>query len=114
METGMNEHLLNPLSSDDYVDELGERGSAIYENRLKALLEPARNNQFVAIHVDSGDYEVARTSGSAMRAIRKKHPREGRLFIRKIGTEPEYQLASRICGSATERRASTPRTSRTS
>jgi len=90
----MNNHRLYPLISEDRLDEVGERGMAIYEDRLKDGLEPSFNRQFVAIHVDTGDYEVARTSGPAMRAIHKTHPRDGQLFIRKIGDEPEYQLSA--------------------
>lgn len=101
----MNDTTFYPELSDVLADELGARGMAIYENRLKAVLEPTCDRQFVAIHLDSGDYEVARTSGNAMRAIRKKHPRDGRLFIRKIGDEPEYQLSARILGSAIEKHA---------
>jgi hypothetical protein len=98
-ETVMDDTAFYTLQADELVDELGERGSAIYDARLKPLLEPAFERQFVAIHLDSGDYEVARSSGDAMRAIRKKHPRDGKLFIRKIGDEPEYQLAGRLSGS---------------
>ena len=40
--------------NDKAVDDLCQRGLAAYE-RLKAQLEPANNNQFDAIHIDSGD-----------------------------------------------------------
>jgi hypothetical protein len=78
------------------TDDLTERGLALYERDLKPLLEPKYDGQFVAIHVDSGDYEVARSSADAMRAILKRHSIDGRLVMRKIGDEPEYGLASRI------------------
>jgi hypothetical protein len=81
--------------SDALMDELGRRGDEIYAE-LRDLVEPAHNNQFIAIHVDSGKSEVARSSGAAMRAVRARHPLDGRLYIRKIGDEPEYGLAARI------------------
>lgn len=77
-------------------DNLAECGLAIYQQTLKTLLEPTQNGRFVAIHVDSADYEVARTSADAMRAILKYHPLDGRLVIRKIGDEPEYSLTTRL------------------
>jgi hypothetical protein len=77
-------------------DDLTERGLAIYEQTLKTLLEPTQNGRFVAIHVDSEDYEVARTSADAIRAMLKRHPIDGKLVVRKIGDEPEYGLAARI------------------
>lgn len=78
------------------LTDLSRLGLAIYDQNLKSLLEPEYDNQFVAIHVDSGDYEVAKSSGNAMRAILARHPIDGRLVIRKIGSEPEYGLAARI------------------
>ena len=80
------------------LDELYELGSAIY-NRLQSTLEPEYNNQFIAIHVDTADYAVGRTSGAATRALRKRHSRDGRLLVMKIGPEPEYGLAARILAS---------------
>src|SRR5690348_11482378 len=81
--------------SDTDLTELARLGSSIYDEQLRAILEPRYDNQFVTIHVDTGDYTVARSSGNAMRAMHKLHP-DSRLFVRKIGSEPEYGLAARI------------------
>ena len=75
--------------------DVAQRGRALYENKLKAVLEPEYNNRFVAIHPDSGEYVVADSTGNAMRAIRKSRP-QGRLYLTKIGPEPEYGLTARI------------------
>ncbi len=84
-----------PLVSDATLEELSARGEAIYDT-LRAQLEPAHERKFIAIHVDSGDYEIARTTVEAVRALRQRRPVDGRMFARKIGTEPEYGLAARI------------------
>ena len=78
--------------------DVARRGRALYEAKLKAVLEPEYNNRFVAIHPDSGEYAVANSTGNAMRAIRQSRP-QGRLYLTKIGPEPEYGLAARILGS---------------
>jgi len=75
--------------------DAARRGRALYEAKMKALLEPELNNRFVAIHPDSGEYAVADSTGNAMRAIRKSRP-QGRLYLTKIGPEPEYGLTARI------------------
>ena len=75
--------------------DVARRGRALYEANLKAVLEPEYNNRFVAIHPDSGEYAVADSTGNAMRAIRKTRP-QGRLYLTKIGPEPEYGLAARL------------------
>ena len=84
-----------PPITEKELEELSVRGQAIYETRLKPILEPASNNHFVVIHLTSEDYVVGRSTGEAMRTLRKTHP-EGQLFLLKIGPEPEYGLAARI------------------
>jgi len=87
-----------PLVSEAALDDLSWRGQNLYET-LKAQIEPDYDRQFIAIHVDAGDYAISRTSGDAMRAMRQRHQADGRLYIRKIGSEPEYGLAARILES---------------
>lgn len=88
----------NVADSEQALDELVQRGIAIYE-KLKPQLEPVYNNQFVVIHVDTDDYAIGRTSGAATRAIRQRHVRDGRLIVMKIGPEPEPGIAARILAS---------------
>ena len=85
-------------TSEAFRDDVLQSGIVIYE-RLKASLEASSPNQYVAIHVDSGDFEVARSSSLATRGLLQRHPRDGRLFGRRIGDEPEYGLAARLFGS---------------
>ena len=49
----------------------------------------------MAIHLGSGEYAVADSTGNAMRAMRKSRPR-GRLYLTKIRPELEYGLTARI------------------
>jgi len=81
--------------SDEEHEALSQRGQALYETRFKPLLEPAYNGQFVAIHVDSEQYAVGKSSGAAMRAMRQRQPEE-RLVTLKIGPEPQWGLAARL------------------
>ncbi len=78
------------------LTDLSRQGLALYEAKIKALLEPQHDGQFVAIHVDTEDYAVGRSSSAATRALLKRHPVDGRLVVRKIGPEPEYGLAARL------------------
>lgn len=65
----------NPLTTmtDEEHEAFTNRGLAIYEEKLKSILEPAFDNMYVAIHVDTGDHQVASSYGDAMRAMRKRH-----------------------------------------
>lgn len=82
------------------LDEVSQRGLEIYENRLKALLEPERNGEKVAIHIESGDHEVAPFTGAAVRALRTTHP-TGQVVTLSIGPQPDYGLAARLFGGRT-------------
>lgn len=79
-------------------DEVTERGLRIYESKLKASLEPEQNGRVVAIHVDTGDFEVAASSGAAMRGMRKRRP-TGPLLLHTIGPVADSDLIARMRGS---------------
>lgn len=85
-----------PLVSEAALEDVSQRGRAIYQTKLAAQLVPAPGRRFVAIHVDTEDYAVGASSGDAMRALLEHHPADGRLYIRKIGSEPDYGLAARL------------------
>ncbi len=83
------------MPADEKENPLSKRGLAIYEEKLKPLLEPSHNNEFVSIHVETEEYALGASSGDALRAIRNRHP-HGWLVILKIGNEPEWGLAARL------------------
>lgn len=81
------------------LDEATRRALALYEAKLKAVLEPLHNGEFVAIHPDSEEYSVASTSGDAMRAMFQLHP-EGQVLLHLIGPAPaDSGLAARMLGT---------------
>ena len=67
--------------------ELSERGMAIYEQRLKAVLEPEHDGEIVAVHLDTGEYAVAANSPVARRLLRARIP-DGIIMTVNIGTVP--------------------------
>ena len=80
--------------------DVTERGLAIYESRLKALLEPDHLGEVIAIHVDTGEYVVAASSPDALRAMGRLQP-SGLLFLYTIGPAEDLGLAQRMSGLAT-------------
>ena len=77
------------------LDEIERRGLAVYESRIKPIVEPMENGRVVAIHIDSEDYATGRNSPEARRTIRTRHP-SGQLLLMDIGNEPNYSLAARF------------------
>ena len=78
------------------MDELVRRGESIYDSLKLSLLETVRAGRYVAIHVDSGDFACARSTAEATRKLRRRHPADGRIFLRQIGEEPDFGLAARL------------------
>jgi hypothetical protein len=86
------------IPSQEELTRIADAGYAIYNEKLKSILEPKYNGQIVAIHLDSGDYEVARNSPSAWKALELRHP-EGLMAILDIGPPKFDPMMSRLYGS---------------
>ncbi|MGI4792066.1 MAG: hypothetical protein ACRYFS_24855 [Janthinobacterium lividum] len=86
------------ILSQQEMEQLSQRGWWIYEEKLKPILEPQDNGKVVAIHLDSGDYEVARNSPSASKAMRIRHP-SGLLMVTDIGPARMDSLTLHMMGS---------------
>ena len=73
--------------TDAEREALSSRGLAIYDEKLKPMLEPQYDKKCVAIHVETGDYAVADSSGNARRATRKRY------FRRLARDEAHWQMS---------------------
>jgi hypothetical protein len=82
---------------DPLLDEVAQRGSLLYEERLKTDLERDSIGEVVAIHPDSGEYVVATREEEAVGKLRARRP-DGLLFVRRIGppTASDLRLADRL------------------
>lgn len=58
----------------DQTRSVAERAKRIYEDRLRAELEPGQSGRFVAVEPDSGDHFLADTLDGAVRAARSAYP----------------------------------------
>ena len=72
---------------------VAEKAKRIYEERLRAELEPNNRDKFVAIEPDSGDYFVGSTYGESVMAARNAHPKRISFVIR-IGHEAAIHLGA--------------------
>ena len=57
-----------------HTTQVAERAKAIYNARLKAELEAAHTNGYVAIEPESGEHYLADSFGEAVAAARVAHP----------------------------------------
>lgn len=65
-------------------EEIAARGKAIYEQQLRAKLEPEQRGKFLIIDIESGDYEVDSDEFAASRHADAKHP-DGAFFGMRVG-----------------------------
>lgn len=65
-------------------EEIGRRGSEIYECQLRSTLATTAFDQFVAIDVETAEYEVADEAHLASRGLRKRLP-NAEIFIARVG-----------------------------
>lgn len=66
------------------TQELARRAEAIYEQRLRAILEPTQRGMFVAIEPDSGDHFVGKKIIDAIQASQRVHP-DRLCYVMRIG-----------------------------
>lgn len=65
-------------------DEIGRLGSMIYEEKLRDQLKAGFHGQFVAIDVESGEYEVDVESSVATERLWQRLP-ESLVYVERIG-----------------------------
>ena len=65
-------------------NEIGDRGVAIYTSKLRPLLEPQCHGQFVAIDVETEDYEVADEADEASDRLWERCP-NAQILVERIG-----------------------------
>ena len=74
-------------------EEFAKRGDAVYENEVRPKLKLEDNGKFVAIDIETGEYEVDRDEMRAGGRLRARVPQAQIWFVR-IG----HRTTHRICG----------------
>jgi hypothetical protein len=65
--------------------EFADRGDAIYEKDVRAHLKAADEGKFVAIDIDTGNYEVDPDELTACDRLRARVP-EAQIWIERVGS----------------------------
>lgn len=75
------------MRSQDLPDEeIVRLGQQIYNERLKARLEPEFEGAELAISIEDGDFEVAASIAAADAKLRKRHP-DAVFFYGRVGSD---------------------------
>ena len=73
------------------IDNVGERGQAVYDANIRHVVEPAHHGKFIAVEPDSGDYVIRDRIVDAMLDMRAKRPHAYSHIIR-VGHEVSIVL----------------------
>ncbi len=77
-------------------EEIESRGTAIYEKRIRHLVEPHEKGKFVVIDVYSGDYEIDERDGAATGRLRRRRPGAMTCTVRVGYPVPYYSRWTRL------------------
>ena len=75
-------------------DEVVRRGRALYEERIRAAVEPSHLGKFLALDIETGEYEIDTDELAAAARAQARNP-NAVLYILRIG----YRAAFRIGAS---------------
>ncbi len=78
--------------------EVVSRGEAIYERRIRKIVEPGNRGKFVVIDVDTGDYEIDADDLQATKRLLAKRA-QAAIYGLRIGFPAAYRLGG---GAAAE------------
>ena len=86
-ETAMTDTATDELLAHDEATAL-----AIYERSIRAKVTPADANKFVAVGIESGDFEIDANELAAIDRLAARHP-NGRVWLMRVGPEAAYRMA---------------------
>jgi hypothetical protein len=77
---------MSAASPKHSMKEFARRGDAIYDGDLRSRLEPAHNGNFVAIDIDTGQYEVDASEIAASDRLRERLP-NAQVWMKRVGAK---------------------------
>lgn len=79
-------------------DELAERGDEIFDRVVRSQVDvEEERHKFVAIDVESEDFEVDRDQRAAVDRLVERHPEaQGRIWLRRVGSRFAYHFGGRL------------------
>lgn len=75
----------------DPSKEFFSRGSEIYDRSLRVRLEPKENGKFVAIDIETGNWEVDADDYTATQRLLDRIP-DARIWLVRVGSPAAYRM----------------------
>ena len=81
-------------SNADWAAKVSKQGKAIYEERIKHLVDPLHYGKFVVIDVETGDYEIDKRDIAATKRLLERRPGAITYGVR-VGFLAAYRMGGR-------------------
>jgi hypothetical protein len=75
--------------------EFARRGQEIYDQNVRPNVGPDDTDQFVAIDIESGTYEIARDDFVATERLLAKQP-GAQIWLARVGQRAAYRIGARL------------------
>jgi len=75
------------------LDELATRGIERFERQVKPVLRPEDDGKFVAVDVDTGDFEMDRDDYIAVMRLRSRNP-EAEIWLMRAGSSVTCRIGA--------------------
>lgn len=82
------------VSPSDGFEEIAARGRRLYERKLRAILEPQHDGEFLILNVETGEYELDADDDAASKRAKDRFPNAPLLTLR-VGRNSAYQIGAR-------------------
>ena len=76
-------------------EEFARRGDAIYEGVIQSQLKPNDDGKFIAIDIDTSEYEVDTDELTACDRLRARLP-ESQIWLVRIGSRSVHRFGGRV------------------
>ncbi len=76
-------------------EETTRLGREIYEQEIKAQVEPGHHGEYVAVDVESGGWAMAADALSAANRLREQHPEALDVFLLRVGHRALHHFGGR-------------------
>jgi hypothetical protein len=77
------------------LEELARLGAEVIDSRVRPTLRPEDDGKFVAVDVESGDFEIDKDDYTAVTRLRTRRP-SADVWLGCIGQAATYKMRGRI------------------
>ncbi len=76
-------------------EEITSRGQTLYDEQIRASVEPQHDGRFLVLDIDTGEYEIADAAVDAIRRMKARYTNPA-LYILRIGRSTAYRLGAHV------------------